>query len=96
MAVSVFVQRQESGMGSRSSLTEGSSKRRGRPNRQSSFIGGSLHNRQGSNFDLTKTLVKNSYFSDINPRNMRRLMNIVGVTGKATCLIVQHKIIFII
>lgn len=41
-----------------------------------------LQNRQTSNLDLTKSLSKNSYFSDINPRNMRRLMNIVAVTGR--------------
>ena len=34
-----------------------------------------------SNFDLTNTLTKNDYFSDINPRTMRRFMNIVAVTG---------------
>ncbi|XP_064610180.1 kinase D-interacting substrate of 220 kDa-like isoform X2 [Liolophura sinensis] len=35
-----------------------------------------------SSFDLSKTLIKNDYFSDINPRSMRRLMNIVAVTGR--------------
>lgn len=36
-----------------------------------------------SSFDLSKTLIKNDYFSDINPRSMRRLMNIVAVTGNS-------------
>lgn len=34
-----------------------------------------------SNFDISHTLTKNDYFSDINPKSMRRLMNIVAVTG---------------
>ena len=38
--------------------------------------------RQPSQVDLTKTLNKNTYFSDVNPRNMKRLMNIIAVTGK--------------
>ncbi|KAH7984154.1 hypothetical protein HPB52_017565 [Rhipicephalus sanguineus] len=32
--------------------------------------------------DLTKVLLTDDYFSDINPRSMRRLMNIVYVTGR--------------
>ncbi|XP_045203576.2 kinase D-interacting substrate of 220 kDa B-like isoform X2 [Mercenaria mercenaria] len=35
-----------------------------------------------SNFDISHTLTKNDYFSDINPKSMRRLMNIVAVTGR--------------
>ena len=42
--------------------------------------GGSLI-KHASTFDLSKNLMTNMYFSDINPRNMRRLMNIVAVTG---------------
>ena len=34
-----------------------------------------------SSFDISNTLTKNDYFSDINPKSMRRLMNIVAVTG---------------
>ena len=34
-----------------------------------------------SNFDITGTFTKNDYFSDVNPRSMRRLLNIVAVTG---------------
>lgn len=41
-----------------------------------------LSNTTTSTFDLSHTLVKNDYFSDINPRSMRRLLNIVAVTGK--------------
>jgi ankyrin repeat-rich membrane spanning protein len=35
-----------------------------------------------SSFDLSNTFIRNDYFSDINPRSMRRLMNIVSVTGQ--------------
>lgn len=28
------------------------------------------------------SLGKSSYFSDVNPKNMRRLMNIIAVTGR--------------
>ena len=45
-------------------------------------LGGSMLVHAPSNFDLTKTFTKNSYFSDINPKNLRRLKNIVAVTGK--------------
>lgn len=37
-----------------------------------------------SNFDITGNFFsKNDYFSDVNPRSMRRLLNIVAVTGKS-------------
>lgn len=35
-----------------------------------------------SSMDLTNTVTKTDYFSDVNPRSMRRLMNIVAITGK--------------
>ncbi|XP_069130680.1 kinase D-interacting substrate of 220 kDa B-like isoform X1 [Argopecten irradians] len=35
-----------------------------------------------SNIDISHSLSKTDYFSDINPRSMRRLMNIVAVTGR--------------
>ena|SRR6218665_327208 len=38
--------------------------------------------RQPSMYDLSKSLGKSSYFSDINPRNMKRLMNILAITGQ--------------
>lgn len=47
-------------------------------------IAGSFY-KGGSTFDLSKTIAKDSYFSDINPRNMRRLMNIIAVTGELSC-----------
>ena len=31
--------------------------------------------------DLKKILLGDDYFSDINPRSMRRLMNIIYITG---------------
>lgn len=33
-------------------------------------------------FDLTKLLVSEDWFSDISPQTMRRLLNIVSITGK--------------
>lgn len=35
-----------------------------------------------TSFDLSKLLVTEDWFSDINPQTMRRLLNIVSVTGK--------------
>lgn len=32
-------------------------------------------------FDLTKLLVTEDWFSDISPQTMRRLLNIVSITG---------------
>lgn len=32
--------------------------------------------------DLTKVLLTDDYFSDVNPRSMRRLMNVIYVTGR--------------
>ena len=31
--------------------------------------------------DLKKMLLGDDYFSDVNPRSMRRLMNIIHITG---------------
>lgn len=45
-----------------------------------SSIGSNL-NRIGGAQDLTKMLLTDDYFSDVNPRSMRRLMNVVYVTG---------------
>lgn len=42
---------------------------------------GSNLNRAGGAHDLTKMLLTDDYFSDVNPRSMRRLMNVVYVTG---------------
>lgn len=57
---------------------------------------GSLTGSQGgvntSSFDLSSQVVKNDYFSDINPRSMRRLMNIVAVTGMGSSSSVRIKL----
>lgn len=45
-----------------------------------SSIGSNL-NRLGGAQDLNKVLLTDDYFSDVNPRSMRRLMNVVYVTG---------------
>ncbi|XP_026155675.1 kinase D-interacting substrate of 220 kDa B isoform X3 [Mastacembelus armatus] len=42
-------------------------------------------------FDLTKLLVTEDWFSDISPQNMRRLVNIVSITGR---LLRANQIIF--
>jgi hypothetical protein len=36
-----------------------------------------------STLDLSKTLEQSSYFSDVNPKKLRRLMNIMAVTSKS-------------
>ncbi|XP_060527661.1 kinase D-interacting substrate of 220 kDa B isoform X3 [Cylas formicarius] len=46
-----------------------------------SSIGSNL-NKIGGAQDLTKMLLTDDYFSDVNPRSMRRLMNVVYVTGR--------------
>ncbi|KAL1500913.1 hypothetical protein ABEB36_006332 [Hypothenemus hampei] len=46
-----------------------------------SSIGSNL-NRMGGAQDLTKMLLTDDYFSDVNPRSMRRLMNVVYITGR--------------
>lgn len=43
--------------------------------------------RQPSIYDLSKSLNKTAYFSDINPRNMKRLMNILALTSSCWCLL---------
>lgn len=48
-----------------------------------SSIGSNL-NRLGGAQDLNKMLLTDDYFSDVNPRSMRRLMNVVYVTGNTT------------
>lgn len=49
-----------------------------------SSIGSNLH-RVGQNtqgVDLSKIVLTDDYFSDVNPRSMRRLMNVIYITGK--------------
>ncbi|XP_063216492.1 kinase D-interacting substrate of 220 kDa isoform X3 [Bacillus rossius redtenbacheri] len=43
---------------------------------------GSNLNRAGGPHDLTRMLLTDDYFSDVNPRSMRRLMNVVYITGR--------------
>ena len=40
------------------------------------------NNRVTAAQDLTKVLLTDDYFSDVNPRSMRRLMNVIYVTGR--------------
>lgn len=35
--------------------------------------------------DLGRVLLTDDYFSDVNPRSMRRLMNVLYVTGAYAC-----------
>jgi len=42
-------------------------------------------------FDLTKLLVTEDWFSDISPQTMRRLLNIVSVTGQHSHFKVNMK-----
>ena len=51
-----------------------------------SSIGSNL-NRLGGAQDLNKMLLTDDYFSDVNPRSMRRLLNVVYVTGKSMSVI---------
>ncbi|XP_050438171.1 kinase D-interacting substrate of 220 kDa B isoform X2 [Adelges cooleyi] len=46
-----------------------------------SSIASNIH-RLGGPQDLSKILLTDDYFSDVNPRSMRRLMNIVYITGR--------------
>ena len=52
-----------------------------------SNFGSSTLLRQQSHVDLSKCFGKSSYFSDINPRSMKRLMNILAVTGTSLHLL---------
>lgn len=49
-----------------------------------SSVGSNLHrlgqNAQGG-LDLSKIVLTDDYFSDVNPRSMRRLMNVIYITG---------------
>lgn len=50
-----------------------------------SSIGSNLHrisNAQTGPIDLSKIVLTDDYFSDVNPRSMRRLMNVIYITGK--------------
>lgn len=79
------LQRDPSVSGSVGSLPEAAKAfKRSRTRTSSNYgsgYGSGMLTRHPSTFDLTKSLIKDTYFSDINPRNMRRLMNIIAVTG---------------
>lgn len=50
-----------------------------------SSIGSNLHRLSAmptGPIDLTKIVLTDDYFSDVNPRSMRRLMNVIYITGK--------------
>lgn len=54
-----------------------------------SSIGSNLHRLSAmptGPIDLTKIVLTDDYFSDVNPRSMRRLMNVIYITGKANWL----------
>lgn len=58
------------------------SRRRSRTESRTEGLSGSLPQMMyASSIDLSNTFARSDYFSDINPRSMRRLMNIVSVTG---------------
>jgi ankyrin repeat-rich membrane spanning protein len=83
----------ESGLSSSEKLKP-SSRKGSRKLKMSESIASSLGsnlNHMGGAHDLTKMLLTDDYFSDVNPRSMRRLMNVVYITGTycATCLILN-------
>lgn len=53
---------------------------------------GSNLNRIGGAHDLTKMLLTDDYFSDVTPRSMRRLMNVVYITGTIP-LLIQYMLV---
>lgn len=58
-----------------------------------SSIGSNL-NRLGGAQDLNKMLLTDDYFSDVNPRSMRRLMNVVYVTGNIALSCATSTLLF--
>ena len=51
-------------------------------------------NRMGGAQDLTHMLCSDDYFSEINPRSMRRLMNVACVTGELECKMLPRLLLF--
>jgi len=45
----------------------------------------------GGPSDLKKMLLGDDYFSDVNPRSMRRLMNIIHITGKISLVFTDNN-----
>ncbi|XP_050730432.1 kinase D-interacting substrate of 220 kDa B-like isoform X8 [Eriocheir sinensis] len=75
----------ESGLSASQNLRRNNSKTSRRTLKPSDSIASSIGsnlNRVGGAQDLTKVLLTDDYFSDINPRSMRRLMNVVYITGR--------------
>ncbi|KAK4298504.1 hypothetical protein Pmani_029160 [Petrolisthes manimaculis] len=75
----------ESGLSASQNLRRNNSKSSRRTLKASDSIASSIGsnlNRVGGAQDLTKVLLTDDYFSDINPRSMRRLMNVVYITGR--------------
>lgn len=71
----------ESGLSSSEKLKRKGSRKLKLSESVASSLGSNL-NRVGGAHDLTKMLLTDDYFSDVNPRSMRRLMNVVYITGK--------------
>lgn len=45
-----------------------------------SSIGSNMHKLGGGQFEFSKVMLTDDYFSDVNPRSMRRLMNVIYIT----------------
>lgn len=45
-----------------------------------SSIGSNIHKLGGGQFEFSKVMLTDDYFSDVNPRSMRRLMNVIYIT----------------
>ncbi|KAG5674401.1 hypothetical protein PVAND_004375 [Polypedilum vanderplanki] len=45
-----------------------------------SSIGSNIHKLGGNQFEFSKVMLTDDYFSDVNPRSMRRLMNVIYIT----------------
>ena len=41
-----------------------------------------IKGKSAANFDISKIIMKHDYFSDINPRSIRRLINIVAIQAR--------------
>ncbi|XP_049858446.1 kinase D-interacting substrate of 220 kDa B isoform X1 [Schistocerca gregaria] len=71
----------ESGFSSTDKLKRKGSRKLKLSESVASSLGSNL-NRVGGAHDLTKMLLTDDYFSDVNPRSMRRLLNVVYITGR--------------
>ncbi|KAL8561546.1 hypothetical protein ACOMHN_024782 [Nucella lapillus] len=69
-------------LGHQESTTSVDGKRDVRRKGRAEGLSGSQPQMYTSSFDLSNTFARSDYFSDINPRSMRRLMNIVSVTAR--------------